>query len=114
MERVVTLKNIHRELTQKNLSLPFKSLKPLLLRMCDEGFIEKKDRGKGMEPGYTVVEDIKVLPDVDWKQVLFDSVALVEEVDGKEVADSYRDHQLDDEGHMTLQHPITGEKIQVI
>lgn len=111
-EKRVSMKSIHRELSRMKLPLPYRVLSPLVSKMCDQSFLERHDVSK-TERLYSLAEEVQPLDTVKWKQVLKDSMTLIEEVDGKEVAKDWRDHQLDDEGHLYCDHPITGKKTKV-
>lgn len=112
-EKHVSLRAIHRQLTKMKLPLPYRVLSPLVNKMCDASFLERHDVSK-TERLFSLAEEVTPLQTVNWKQVLKDSMALIEEVEGSEPAKDWRDWQLDDKGHLFVDHPITGEPTKVI
>ncbi len=109
----MTLHDIHRELTRKQLSLPYRTLRPLVYKMCDQCFLEEVEGpSRGSAKRFSLAEEIKPMPPVDWKRVMKDTQALITDVDGREVAKDWRDHQLKD-GHMIVKHPVTGQDVKV-
>lgn len=111
-EKRVSLRAIHRQLARMKLPLPFRVLSPLVGKMCDASFLERHDISK-TERLFSLAEEIKMLEPVSWKRVLKDSMKLIESVDGREIAKDWRDHQLDDKGHLYVDHPITGKRTKV-
>jgi len=112
-EKRVSLRAIHRQLAKMKLPLPYRVLSPLVNKMCDASFLERHDVSK-TERLFSLAEEIKPLDKVDWKQVLKTSMKLIESVDGLEVAKDWRDWQLDNKGHLYVDHPITGKTIKVM
>jgi len=111
-EKRVSVKSIHRELKRMNLSMPFRVLSPLVAKMCDQSFLERHEVSKTQKL-YSVADEVEPLKPVNWRQVMKDAEALIKEVDGSEAAKDWRDWQLDDKGHLYVDHPLTGKKTKV-
>lgn len=112
-DKQVTLKAIHRQLVRKNLTLPYRTLAPLVNRMCDQCFLERHDVDRNNHL-YSIADEIKPLEQVNWKEVMRMAMDTIAAVDGKEVAHDWRDHQLNDKGNLVVTDPLSGQQKKVL